>query len=207
MLTLRPITVRQAVPFVARVHRRLPRVQGAMWAVSVWADAQLVGVAVVGHPARELMADTLAVLRVAVLEGYPNACSMLYGACARAARAMGAANLVTYTHADESGVSLKAAGWLDGGTTDGGAWGRESRERALPIDGFAKRRWWAAWSRRGYDRSGHTEAGTAARGRSETRRRRLGVGAARRLRQDHQSRGETGRDDLRARARLAPPED
>jgi hypothetical protein len=147
-MILRPITVKRAVPFVARVHRRLPKVQGAMWAIGVYAGADLVGVALVGWPARAWNSDTLAVLRVAVKDGYPNACSMLYGACSRAARAMGAANLVTYTHADESGVSLKASGWIDAGLTDGGAWGREGRERALPIDGLAKRRWLAAWSTR-----------------------------------------------------------
>jgi hypothetical protein len=149
------MTVTRAVPFVARVHRRLPAIQGALWAIGLWSEIgpwskpELVGVALVGLPARLLMADhTLAVLRVAVVEGHANGCSMLYGACARAARAMGARNLVTYTHADESGVSLKAAGWIDGGLTDGGAWGREGRERALPIDGLAKRRWWAPWSER-----------------------------------------------------------
>lgn len=119
MLTLKPCTVKRAVPFVREVHRRLPAIQGAMWAVGAWSGGQLIGVALVGHPARELMGDTLSVLRVAVIEGHRNACSMLYGACSRAAKAMGAANLVTYTHEDESGVSLKAAGWICDGLTEG----------------------------------------------------------------------------------------
>lgn len=55
MLRLSPITVKAAIPFVAKVHRHLPRVQGAMWSVSVWAGEELVGVALVGHPARLLM--------------------------------------------------------------------------------------------------------------------------------------------------------
>lgn len=149
MLSLRPYTVKRALPFVAQVHRRLPKVQGAMWAVSVWAHGEVVGVALVGHPARELMKDhTLAVLRVAVLEGYKNACSMLYGACSRAARAMGADNLVTYTHEDETGVSLKAAGWIYGGLTDGGEHSRPSRQRAAAVDPKPKHRWWAPWSKR-----------------------------------------------------------
>lgn len=149
-LRLRPWTVKQALPFVRRVHRRLKRVQGALWAVSVRLGDDVVGCAVVGHPARELMHDdaTLAVLRVAVLEGHRNACSMLYGACSRAARAMGADNLVTYTHADEHGASLKASGWIEGGLTDGGEWGRDARQRPLAIDPLPKRRWWAPWSAR-----------------------------------------------------------
>ncbi len=120
-----------------------------MWAVSVSANGEIVGVALVGHPARMLMNDgTLAVLRVAVIEGHRNACSMLYGACSRAARALGAENLVTYTHADEHGTSLKAAGWIDGGLTDGGEWSRPSRQRMLVVDREVKRRWWAPWSKR-----------------------------------------------------------
>lgn len=148
MLRLRPCTVKRALPFVALVHRRLPKVQGAMWAVGAWAHGELVGVALVGSPARELNADTLAVLRVAVIGGHRNACSLLYGACARAGKAMGAENMVTYTHGDESGVSLKAAGWVDGGLTDGGEWSRPGRARQLALDPEPKRRWWAAWSKR-----------------------------------------------------------
>jgi len=89
----------------------------------------------------------LCVLRVAAMEGYPNACSMLYGACSRAAKAMGADRLVTYTHGDEHGTSLKASGWIDDGFTDGGEYTRPSRQRKLAIDPHPKRRWLAPWSR------------------------------------------------------------
>ena len=140
-------TVKRALPFVARVHRRLPKLQGAMWAIGLW-TTEMVGVAVVGAPARMLAADSLCVLRVAVIEGHQNGCSMLYGACSRAAKAMGADNLVTYTHGDERGVSLKAAGWIDGGLTDGGEWDCPSRPRQLALDPEPKRRWWAPWSAR-----------------------------------------------------------
>jgi hypothetical protein len=119
-----------------------------MWAVGAWTGGEMIGVALVGSPARKLNHDTLAVLRVAVVEGNPNACSLLYGSCARAGKAMGAENMVTYTHGDESGVSLKAAGWIDGGLTDGGEWGRDGRPRQLALDAEPKRRWWAAWSAR-----------------------------------------------------------
>lgn len=148
-LRLRPCTVKAALPFVRKVHRRLPRLQGALWAIAVLDGEQTVGVAVVGHPARLLMMDTLAVLRVAVIEGNANACSMLYGACSRAAKAMGAENLVTYTHEDEHGSSLKAANWIEGGETNGGEWIRESGpQRSLAVDPLPKRRWWAPWSKR-----------------------------------------------------------
>ena len=79
-LRVKPWTVKQALPFVRRVHRRLKRVQGGLWAVRVVDERDdVVGCAIVGHAARELMGDdVLAVLRVTVLEGYANACSMLY---------------------------------------------------------------------------------------------------------------------------------
>lgn len=149
-MRLRPWTVKQALPFVREVHRRLPKIQGAMWAVSVRDLGGVVGVALVGHPARKLMHDddTLCVLRVAVIEGHPNACSMLYGSCSRAAKAMGADNLVTYTHEDEHGASLKAAGWVSDGMTEGGEHSRPSRKRGPAVDSKPKRRWWAAWSAR-----------------------------------------------------------
>jgi hypothetical protein len=79
-LRVRPYTVKAALPFVRLVHRRLPKIQGAMWAVSLVDGPEVVGVALVGWPARMLNGDTLSVLRVAVMEGHKNGCSMLYGA-------------------------------------------------------------------------------------------------------------------------------
>jgi hypothetical protein len=148
-LRLRPWTVKAALPFVAEVHRRLPRVQGAMIAISCKCGDAVIGAALIGHPARVWMDDyaTLAVLRVAVMEGYPNACSMLYGACSRLVRATGADNLVTYTHGDEHGTSLRAANWIDAGLTSGGEHDRPSRKRNASVDAKPKRRWFAPWSK------------------------------------------------------------
>jgi hypothetical protein len=147
-----PVTVRFALPFVERVHRRLPKVQGAMWAIGCIVQDEVIGVAVVGHPAQAWTehdrVPLLNVMRVAVIEGFYNACSMLYGGCSRAGKAMGARDMVTYTHADEHGTSLKAAGWIEGGMTSGGEYDRDSRQRALAIDPLPKRRWWAPWSER-----------------------------------------------------------
>lgn len=148
-LRLRPWTVKQGIPFVARVHRHLPKVQGAMWCISVRRGDEVVGVALVGHASRLLAEDdaTLCVIRVAVIEGVPNACSMLYGACSKMARACGSDNLVTYTLPDESGISLIAAGWISDGLTEGGEHDRPSRRRKPAIDPRPKRRWWAPWSK------------------------------------------------------------
>src|SRR2546430_923015 len=113
-MRLRPMTIKEAKRLNGEIHRRIKKGQGAVWAVSVRAANDVVGVALVGSPARVWNEDTLAVLRVAVIkdevdkERYRGACSMLYGACSRAAQAMGADNLVTYTHGDENGASLRA---------------------------------------------------------------------------------------------------
>jgi hypothetical protein len=50
------------------------------------------------------------VTRVAT-DGTKNACSALYGAAWRAAKALGYHRLVTYTQEGESGASLRGAGW------------------------------------------------------------------------------------------------
>jgi len=148
-MLVRPCTVRRALAWIARVHRRLPHLQGAMWAVRVECQGETVGVAAVGNPAR-LLAEQgiLCVLRVAVLEGQPNVCSMLYGACSRTARAMGASDLVTYTHQDEPGTSLRAAGWVYDGETAGGEWGRSGRPRQAALCPEPKHRWLAPWGER-----------------------------------------------------------
>jgi hypothetical protein len=149
VLTLRPLLVAPAKAHVLATHRRLPRLAGAMWAVGCFAGKRLVGVAVIGRP-NARVADTLGrlqVLRVAVEEGNRNACSMLYGACARAARAMGCVDLWTFIHEDETGVSLVAAGWIrDGFVSKGGEWNRRSRRRLKARESGAKQRWCAPWS-------------------------------------------------------------
>ena len=157
-LRLRPWTVKKGKPWCKLVNRRLPKVTGALWCVRVDAvnpvgKDEVVGVALVGNPVGAWADETLSVLRVAVIEGHRNACSMLYGACSKMARASGADNLVTYTHGNEHGGSLKAAGWIDGGLTDGGEHSRQMRLRAPAIDPLPKRRWWAPWSVRAQELS------------------------------------------------------
>jgi len=154
-LRLRPWTVKKsdALSFVKGTHRRLPDIQGAMWCVTVRAGHGrdgIVACALVGHPSQEQTTDEyelLRVTRVAAKEGYPNACSMLYAACWRAARAMGATSMDTFTHLDEPGTSLRAAGWIPGGVTAGGEYSRKSRPRKPQKDAGPKQRWWAPGSK------------------------------------------------------------
>jgi hypothetical protein len=72
---------------------------------------------------------------------------MLYGACARAARNIGATDLWTYIHDDEPGISLRAVQWIeDPVPTDGGEWSRPSRRRPKTVEPGKKIRWFAPWS-------------------------------------------------------------
>jgi hypothetical protein len=153
-LVLQPYPIRRAMEFNRDVHRRRQKIQGGLWAVAVKRSGAVVGVAIVGRPCRALDEEcsVLVVTRVACLpgdaspSGHKGCCSMLYGACSRAARAMGAAALFTYTDLDEPGTSLKAAGWADDGLTGGGEWDRPSRQRELAFCAAPKRRWRAPWS-------------------------------------------------------------
>lgn len=155
MMRIAPYPVKHAKRWIKEVHRRLPDLTGAMFTIGLWVDGEMRGLAVVGRPNARMLDVAagspildLQVLRVAVLEGTPNACSALYGACSRAARAMGADGLFTYIHDDEPGTSLRAAGWLADHITGGGEWSRPSRFREAQMEIGKKVRYWAPWSRR-----------------------------------------------------------
>jgi hypothetical protein len=88
------------------------------------------GVAMIGRPVARHRDDgwTLEVQRVCT-DGTPNACSALYAASWRAAKAMGYRRLGTYILAAEPGTSLVAAGWKLLGEAGGGSWNHRSRPR------------------------------------------------------------------------------
>lgn len=111
-LTLRPIDLVTARRFVAEYHRHNIPPVGWKWGVGVECEGVLVGVAMASRPVARNLDDgrTLEVIRTCTT-GAKNANSMLYGAIARAAKALGYSKLVTYTLASEPGTSLRAAGW------------------------------------------------------------------------------------------------
>ncbi|NUV54626.1 hypothetical protein G6W51_17240 [Streptomyces coelicolor] len=112
-LHLAPIRFADACDFVAMWHRHHQPPVGCKFCIGVAdQDGTLRGVAIVGRPvARHLdNGQTLEVTRTAT-DGTRNANSMLYGAAWRAAQALGYTRLITYTQANETGASLRAAGW------------------------------------------------------------------------------------------------
>lgn len=142
MLELTPITLREARAWVNEHHRHHDAPQGGIFAVAVSADELVRGVAIVGRPVARNAADgwTAEVTRCCT-DGARNACSMLYAAAWRAARAMGYRKLVTYTLPEEGGASLRAAGFKLIGESRGGSWSRSTRPRIDTHPTQAKLRW------------------------------------------------------------------
>lgn len=130
MLELVPMSLSDAAEYCAQHHRHHKPPVGGLFAVGVAIGELIHGVAIVGRPVARGNQDgwTAEVTRVAT-DGARNACSMLYAACWRAARALGYRKLITYTLVSESGASLRAAGWRTVGEVRGRSWSCESRPR------------------------------------------------------------------------------
>lgn len=133
-----PISLEEANSFVALHHRHHAPVVGHKFSIAAADDmlmcrfdhSGICGVAIVGRPVARGNDDgwTLEVNRCCT-DGTRNACSLLYGAAWRAARAMGYRRLITYTLPSEGGASLRGAGWRLVGERGGGNWNTPSRPR------------------------------------------------------------------------------
>jgi len=125
-----PINLDEANAFVAKHHRHHKPVPGAKFCIAVSEGQKVVGVAIVGRPVarRSDNGFTLEVNRCCT-DGTKNACSMLYGAAWRAAKALGYLRLITYTLPSEGGASLRASNWKLIGERGGGNWNVPSRPR------------------------------------------------------------------------------
>lgn len=131
-LEIRPCKLRDANAYVAQHHRHNQPTNGHKFSVAVYDDDRLCGVAIAGQPVARLLDDgfTIEIRRVCT-DGTRNACSMLYAACAKAARAMGYRKAITYTLQSEPGTSVKAAGFTAVCEAGGASWDRPSRPREV----------------------------------------------------------------------------
>lgn len=122
-LEIVPITLKEANAFVEQHHRSHKPTRGHKFSIGLSDGEKIVGVAIVGRPVSRYLDDgwTLEVNRLCT-EGTKNACSMLYAAAWRAARAMGYKKVITYILKSETGTSLKAAGWKCVGEAGGERW-------------------------------------------------------------------------------------
>ena len=122
-LEIVPITLKEANQFVYDHHRHHGPVTGHKFSIAVSDGEKIIGVVIVGRPVSRYLDDgwTLEVTRLCT-DGTRNACSMLYAAAWRAARAMGYKRLITYILESETGTSLRAAGWRCVGQAGGLRW-------------------------------------------------------------------------------------
>lgn len=131
-LHLVPISNRIAQECVTRWHRHNTAPWDSIIRVGCAKDdGTLVAVGLAGRPRARHYDDgqTLEVHRVAS-DGTHNSTSMLYGALSRAGFALGYTRIITYTQADESGSSLRAAGWkVVAQRPARGGWSNASRPR------------------------------------------------------------------------------
>lgn len=146
-LRLVPVSQRDAKAFCAMWHRHHRPPRGMKFAVGAASDGVLHAIAIAGRPVARLLdnGQTLEVTRVAS-DGAVNACSMLYAACWRAAKALGYTRLVTYTQAGEDGASVRAAGWqVVAERPAHPGWDRPSRPRELRgTEGIPRTLWEAS---------------------------------------------------------------
>lgn len=147
-LTLGRIARDEAKAFVREHHRHNPPPAGWKWGHAIYNGDDLIGVAMIGRPVARLLDDgtRVEVNRVCVREDVDrelawNACSMLYGAAAREAKARGFETILTYTLETEAGTTLKAAGWTPVAKTKGGTWDRKGRARTDKAPTCRKIRW------------------------------------------------------------------
>jgi len=115
MLVVIPLTLKAANDAVALWHRHHGPFPAGLdyFRIGVIDELGTVrGAAIIARPSNRNSDDglTCEVVRCAT-DGVRNGCSMLYGASARVARAMGFHRIITYTLEEESGASLRAAGW------------------------------------------------------------------------------------------------
>jgi hypothetical protein len=129
-LEVTPIALDEANAFVETLRRHHKPVPGAKFCVAVSEGDKVRGVAIVGRPVARMLDNgwTLEVNRCCT-DGAKNACSMLYGAAWRAAKALGYRRLITYTLPAEGGASLRASNWKCLGERGGGNWNVPSRPR------------------------------------------------------------------------------
>ena len=120
-----PLELVEANRFVALHHRHHQPAVGHRFSLGIVdSNNVLRGACIVGRPVARLGGhprQTVEVTRL-VTDGVANGCSMLYGAAARTAKSMGYQRIQTYILDAETGVSLRASGWVCEGSAGGGVW-------------------------------------------------------------------------------------
>jgi len=120
-----PAELKEANALVGLWHRHHQPCRGHRFSLAVVdGSGNYHGAAIVGRPVARMAGSLKEVLEVTrlVTDGTKNACSILYAAAARAGRALGYLKIQTYILDEETGTSLRAAGWQYEGRAGGGQW-------------------------------------------------------------------------------------
>jgi len=116
-----PINIKTANEFVKEHHRhhRPTSRNSGKWALSaVGADGEVIGVLIAGNPVSATYMDgfTLEITRLCVKSTAPKGtCSFLVAKCCKIWGIMGGERILTYTLDEESGSSMRGAGWKPAG--------------------------------------------------------------------------------------------
>lgn len=138
MLHIGPISIRKANDYVEINHRHHGIKKGCRFAIGCFDEGGVLhGVAICSNPVARNADDglTLEVSRLCT-DGTHNACSILYGACARIAKEMGFRKIQTYILESENGISLKASGWIYEGKAGAPNWMTNASERTKERNSF-----------------------------------------------------------------------
>lgn len=138
-----PMGLKEANEYVNTLHRHHKAVYRDKFRIGCQAnDGHLCGVVQVGRPVSRHLDDgrTLEVVRLCT-DGTDNVCSFLYAAASRVAKELGYSKIITYILDQETGVSLKAAGWQKEADIRGHSWDCPSRPRTTIAPTCNKQRW------------------------------------------------------------------
>jgi hypothetical protein len=140
-LTLCHVELKEANEFVTALHRHHRRVQGHRFSLGcIDEQNNLRGVVIVGRPVGgQHQGDWAEVTRLCT-DGTENACSFLYAAAARAAKALGFVRIQTYILASETGVSLTASGWGFDRLSHPVGWHHDTGRAARQVDALLMER-------------------------------------------------------------------
>ena len=141
-MKIQPITLKVANAFVQQYHRHSNPTVGCKFAIGLFENTELIGVAICGRPVSRILDDglTCEINRVCT-DGTPNACSKLYGACCRIAKAMGYEKIITYTLKSETGASLKASNFICDGVAGAKHWRGKRVKQNQNVPNELKIRW------------------------------------------------------------------
>lgn len=146
-----PLTRDQANMFIAQHHRHCGRVTSHRAAIGCELGDVLIGVAILANPVSRVLKTRdrflVEIVRLCVAPSAPrNTASWLYGRARRTAAGLGFRRVTTVNLDEESGASLRGAGFRQVAAMPARrGWDVPSRRRdALRTDGRAKRRWEAS---------------------------------------------------------------